>query len=93
MRLEEGTQSTEGTGLGDAGANSLDLAFWESVKDSHRREELQVYLEKHPDGHFAGLPRARLASIEKELESGNASALDGRPLNTEEIKGANPDRL
>ena len=92
-RLEEGTQSAEGTGPGDAGANALDLAFWESVKDSNRREELQVYLEKHPNGHFAGLARARLASIEKELERGSASAHDGRLSNAEEIKGANSDRL
>jgi adenylate cyclase len=40
----------------------LDLAFWESVKDSERREELEAYLEQHPNGHFAGLARARLAS-------------------------------
>jgi adenylate cyclase len=38
----------------------LDLAFWNSVKDSDRREELQAYLEKHPNGHFAELARARL---------------------------------
>jgi class 3 adenylate cyclase len=42
----------------------LDLAFWESVKDSERREELEAYLEQHPNGHFAGLARARLASPE-----------------------------
>jgi adenylate cyclase len=43
-------------------ADPLDLAFWDSVKDSKRREELQAYLEQHPNGHFAGLPRARLSS-------------------------------
>jgi class 3 adenylate cyclase len=45
-----------------AAVDGLDLAFWDSVKDSHRREELQAYLERHPDGHFAGLARARLSS-------------------------------
>jgi adenylate cyclase len=43
-------------------ADALDLAFWNSVKDSNRREELQAYLEQHPNGHFAGLARARLSS-------------------------------
>ena len=43
-------------------AEALDLAFWNSVKDSNRREELQAYLEQHPNGHFAGLARARLSS-------------------------------
>jgi adenylate cyclase len=48
----------------DAAADTLDLAFWNSVKDSNRREELQAYLEQHPNGHFAGLARARLSSPE-----------------------------
>jgi hypothetical protein len=47
-----------------AAVEAIDLAFWDSVKDSHRREELQAYLEQHPDGHFAGLARARLSSPE-----------------------------
>jgi len=46
----------------EVAADALDLAFWNSVKDSDRREELQAYLERHPDGHFAGLARARLSS-------------------------------
>lgn len=46
----------------EAAAAALDLAFWNSVKDSSRREELQAYLDQHPDGHFAGLARARLSS-------------------------------
>jgi len=47
-----------------AAADSLDLAFWNSVKDSNRREELQAYLEQHPNGHFAELAQARLSSPE-----------------------------
>ncbi len=42
--------------------DTLDLTFWNSVKDSGRREELEAYLEQHPDGHFAALARARLAA-------------------------------
>ena len=45
-------------------AEARDRAFWNSVKDSNRREELQAYLEQHPNGHFAGLARARLSSAE-----------------------------
>ncbi|HTV29885.1 MAG TPA: adenylate/guanylate cyclase domain-containing protein [Xanthobacteraceae bacterium] len=55
-------QSPEPSGHPDAAADALDLAFWDSVKDSNRREELEAYLEQHPDGHFAGLARARLSS-------------------------------
>jgi adenylate cyclase len=48
----------------EAAAEALDLVFWNSVKDSDRREELQTYLKQHPHGHFAGLARARLSSPE-----------------------------
>ena len=48
----------------EVAVDALDLAFWNSVKDSHRREELEAYLEQHPNGHFAGLARARLSSGE-----------------------------
>jgi class 3 adenylate cyclase len=46
----------------EAAADALDLAFWNSVKDSNRREELEAYLEQHPNGHFARLARTRLSS-------------------------------
>jgi len=48
----------------EAAGEALDLAFWNSVKDSRRREELEAYLAQHPDGHFAELARARLSSPE-----------------------------
>jgi hypothetical protein len=47
----------------DAAVDALDLAFWDSIKDSDRREELEAYLAQHPEGHFAGLARARLSSL------------------------------
>jgi hypothetical protein len=50
--------------LPDAAAEALDLTFWNSVKDSNRREEFAAYLEQHPNGHFAALARARLSSPE-----------------------------
>ena len=51
------------TTTAEVAPDPLDLAFWESVKDSERREELEAYLEQHPKGHFAGLARARLSSL------------------------------
>ena len=50
----------------DTTADELDLAFWESVKDSRRRSEIAAYLDQHPNGHFAGLARARLSSPDVE---------------------------
>ena len=48
--------------LDEVAVDAFDLAFWDSVKDSNRREEFEAYLEQHPNGHFAGLARARLSS-------------------------------
>src|SRR5580658_9255121 len=45
----------------EATEDALDAAFWEAIKDTQAPDELAAYLEKHPDGHFAALARARLA--------------------------------
>src|ERR1700752_3438065 len=37
--------------LKEAAAEALDLAFWNSVKDSDRREELEAYLQETPQRH------------------------------------------
>ncbi|MBV8937132.1 MAG: hypothetical protein JO095_15170, partial [Alphaproteobacteria bacterium] len=64
-RLESAALSPEESSdpqAGNTGPDALDLAFWDSVKDSNRRQELEAYLEQHPNGHFAALARARLSS-------------------------------
>ena len=61
---EDSTGSAADTPSAGAAMDELDLAFWNSVKDSNRREELQAYLDQHPNGHFAALARARMSSPE-----------------------------
>jgi adenylate cyclase len=63
-RLDTAVHSSADSIAADTAADALDLAFWNSVKDSDRREELQAYLDQHPNGHFAGLARARLSSTD-----------------------------
>jgi adenylate cyclase len=63
-RLADAERSDAADGEAAAASDELDLAFWNSVKDSCRREELQAYLDQHPNGHFAALARLRLASPE-----------------------------
>jgi adenylate cyclase len=63
-RLNAAVHSPADSIPADAAADALDLAFWNSVKDSDGREELQAYLDQHPNGHFAGLARARLSSAD-----------------------------
>lgn len=48
--------------LGDSRAAelALELAFWESVRDSRNPSDYRAYLEQYPQGRFAALARARL---------------------------------
>lgn len=45
-------------------AVSDDRALWDSVKDSRDVNEVKAYLEQFPRGLFAGVARARVASLE-----------------------------
>lgn len=60
-----------GNGPGDREASSeatgpdeAELTFWESIKDSHLPDELNAYLQRYSDGHFAPLAKARLAHVD-----------------------------
>ncbi|MGH9840642.1 MAG: ankyrin repeat domain-containing protein [Blastocatellia bacterium] len=52
----------------------VDVAFWNSVKDSKDPGPLQLYLDKFPNGYFTDLARMRLkaAAERKERERGPA---------------------
>ncbi|MCC2110725.1 MAG: caspase family protein [Hyphomicrobiales bacterium] len=51
----------------DAGVDQskvrAELQLWNDVKDSKSREQLQAYLDQFPEGVFAGVAQARLASL------------------------------
>jgi hypothetical protein len=42
---------------------SIDLAFWDSVKNSANPADFQAYLRKFPNGSFESLARSRLAAL------------------------------
>ncbi len=42
---------------------ALELALWESVRNSRNADELNAYLEQYPKGRFAGVARARLKAL------------------------------
>jgi hypothetical protein len=46
-----------------ARAQPDELVFWESVRSSTNRAELEAYLAKYPDGTFAPLARARIDAL------------------------------
>ena len=41
----------------------IELAFWESIKDSKSPDDFQAYLSKYPQGDFASLAANRLKSL------------------------------
>src|SRR5262245_4382946 len=41
-----------------------ELAFWESIKDSHDAADFRDYLHRSPTGNSAPLPKRRLAALE-----------------------------
>jgi class 3 adenylate cyclase len=42
---------------------SVELVFWESIKDSTRVSDYEAYLEQYPEGSFVSLARTRLAEF------------------------------
>jgi hypothetical protein len=64
-RLEAGTlsfASADTSTPAEAAAGALDLAFWNSLKDTYRREELEAYLAQHKRPLRGTRPRAALVA-------------------------------
>jgi len=60
-RLDE-FASTHG-GMRDPQDREVELAFWDSVRESDSPASLSAYLDKYPDGEFKALAEIRLAEI------------------------------
>ena len=70
----------------EAGLLALELALWDSVKDSSPAE-LESYVEQYPEGTFASLARTRLdaatlSPATPTAEDAAAEALDRRRIRT-----------
>jgi formylglycine-generating enzyme required for sulfatase activity len=46
-----------------AANDTIEAAFWMSIKDGEDAEEFDSYLERYPQGHFASLAKKRLAAL------------------------------
>jgi len=44
--------------------NSVELAYWQTIKDANEKGFFEAYLEQYPDGAFANLARLKIAQIE-----------------------------
>jgi class 3 adenylate cyclase len=52
-----------------ADPKSVELVFWESIKDSLRASDFAAYLEQYPDGSFVTLACTRLAAFASDSTS------------------------
>jgi adenylate cyclase len=52
------------TPIAAADPKAIELAFWETIKDSVNTEMYEAYLEKYPQGEFARLAEAKLAELQ-----------------------------
>ncbi|MFT3723190.1 MAG: SUMF1/EgtB/PvdO family nonheme iron enzyme [Hyphomonadaceae bacterium] len=46
-----------------AATDTIEAAFWMSIQDGEDPAELEAYLERYPQGHFAMLAKKRLAAL------------------------------
>jgi hypothetical protein len=45
---------------------TIELSFWDSIKNSTSAEDFNAYLRKYPNGEFADLARIRAANLSKD---------------------------
>jgi hypothetical protein len=86
-RLEAGTlsfASADTSTPAEAATDALDLAFWNSLKDTYRREELEAYLAETQTATSRNSPargsrrRKRTNLVRASLTAKNASCADAR---------------
>jgi SAM-dependent methyltransferase len=75
-------QSGAKPGTGDPGL--IELALWETVRDSRNPDELNAYLEQYPQGRFSSVARSRL----KTLGSATPARIEPQPVAS--VAGAAP---
>jgi class 3 adenylate cyclase len=50
-------------------SQSVEIEFWDSIKNSVRAQEYEAYLEQYPEGSFVALAKARLEAIAEDAAS------------------------
>jgi tetratricopeptide (TPR) repeat protein len=59
------------------GGDSVEMIYWNAIKDSHNASDFRAYINKFPNGLFVELANSRISSLETEAnarERANANA-------------------
>ena len=62
---------------GGAASEAVDLAYWDSIKNSSSAADFKAYIEQFPKGRFAGLARNRLGTLEPQARTVNSLVTHG----------------
>lgn len=54
---------------------SLEMAVWQTVRDSNNVDELQAYVDQFPNGTFTNVAKNRIADLKKQAKSETAPQL------------------
>ena len=61
--LEEAAAPAAEAAAADQEVSAVELAYWDTVKDSANPEMYSAYLERYPEGAFAALAKVRLEEV------------------------------
>ncbi|HSF24593.1 MAG TPA: caspase family protein [Blastocatellia bacterium] len=83
-----GTAVLDDTKLPDP--NAFELGFWDAIKASTNPADFREYLDKYPDGQFAGVARRRFDALNANLGSAAAEPPreKAKPANVFELRHA-----
>jgi hypothetical protein len=54
--------------------SAFELSYWETIKNSTNSDDFKAYLEKYPEGQFAGLAKNRIASLQPTTKPAERSS-------------------
>jgi len=75
-------------GAATADSAAVELAFWNSVKDSTVSEEFAAYLQAYPEGRFVALAQSRMVASKSA-----ARTFESRPTSPDQARTAFPARV
>ena len=53
----------QGSSNEETEADAVELAYWDTMKDSDNPDMFRAYLQRYPDGAFAPLAKVRLGEL------------------------------
>jgi hypothetical protein len=69
----------------------MEIAFWNSVKDSKSPAVVEAYLERYPNGTFAGLARVMVSQLKEQVQARAKEKVAALPVPEARPQAPGPD--